>query len=304
MSNMTTTEIEKQDVGEPRGFKFGPKSQNWTKMGYPVQESRLFLYGTATDQAFASDWKAVLYNNKPVGIGSLKYTPIPHEFIIDKVNKMGFKPLKDGRVKGAKYTKAGSRMFYTVINEELTEYISSGGKKDDLKVGAVIHNGLDGSMGIGVNMFTYRFACSNGAIFGSEELGKVAFQHRGQPEKLMQKLEEAINVTVARSRKLIRETYSKLPEIKVTPEIAKETIEIAQIPEVYLPKWMHYDKKYDGVTKTRSKDLVVKSGHNMWELFNDMTHNYWFSNDLNFEYVKYRENQLHKAMVQLVEARG
>ena len=301
---MTTTESQTEEVGEPRGFKFGPKSQNWTKLGYPVEESRLFLYGTGSEQAFASDWKAVLYNNKPVGIGSLKYTPIPHEYIIDKVNQMGFKPLNNGRVKGAKFTQGGSRMFYTVVNEELTEYITSGGKTDDLKVGAVIHNGLDGKMGIGVNMFTYRYACSNGAIFGSEELSKVAFQHRGQPEKLMQKLEEAINATVYKSRQLIRETYSKLPEIQVTPEIATETIKIAEIPEVYLPKWISYDKHYDKATKTRSKDLVVQSGHNMWELFNDMTHNYWFSENLNFEYVKYRENLLHKAMVQLVEARA
>lgn len=294
---------EVQTLGEPRGFKFGPKSTNWTKMGYPVQESRLFLYGTVGDQAFASDWKAVLYKNKPVGIGSLKYTPIPHEYIIKKVNEMGFKPLKNGRVDGAKFTKGGSRMFYTVINEELTEYITSGGKKDDLKVGAVIHNGLDGSMGIGVNMFTYRYACSNGAIYGSEELGKVAFQHRGQPEKLMQKLEDAINTTVHRSRLLIQDVYSKLPEIQVTPEIAKETIEVAEIPEVYLPKWIYYDKKYDKATKIRIKDLVVQGKHNAWELFNDMTHNYWFSDNLNFEYVKYRENQLHKAMVQLVEVK-
>jgi hypothetical protein len=189
-----------------------------------------------------------------------------------------------------KYTKNGYAMRIDLLSErkEAVEV------NDIVQFGVSIRNSIDGSTALGVDGFTYRLACRNGA---TARLQNVTFnaKHVGDVNKLLDAFREALRTALEYCHQLA-ELYRKATRIKVTKDIAEKLVEL-NLPAMYY--------KYTPIRlKVDDKDVEVNviREDTLWNTFNGITYVITHKSRANPIARSRMTHRLHRVMQEIVEA--
>jgi hypothetical protein len=283
-----------------------------------------------------SGYKAVLKQNKsqapfwratvPMGYAFVPEEPIEsiiaglQERILETFPDIKKKQqdFKIERVK--KHYSHGEDTQYWEVHTNLIVKIknSYAGDNDQVKLGFAIRNGYNTDRSLGIDVFTYRLVCSNGAISKGSDLAKNSIRHVGKdPQALVKAFHEALIMAVEEWFNVI-DDYNKMATTQLTPKIAQYIYEQnPKMPRKFFPEYYAIPTDEEIKKRQESKKPVplvtlTNEGKNvtLWENFNDMTYKLWRAQDpslrddkeeqrkkpIAFDRVAWRESQLHKAM--------
>lgn len=135
-------------------------------------------------------------NGKVYGIVSKRYQLVLHEEIVDAVNKI----LKEYEIEPIGATPVvsfdGSKLFYDIILKKINIM------GDQVYLGFRITNSYDRSIGIHINGYGMRIACSNAMIFSNKILGEYAKHLKPIVEFNFKLLKEKIESVISGLKKI------------------------------------------------------------------------------------------------------
>ena len=187
-----TTGLKESEEGRFLTLRVGQISSQWANYGL-LETPLLLSKGGAYEQ---SKYKLILKaeQEKPgselIAILSKEYELFPNEELAKVMERWatdnGFKRNEDSR-----YTYKGSggnAQFLTYLpkDEQKGSYYI-GNRRDEVRLGFCARNSIDGSVGFGLDVFTFRGLCWNGAIVMSAK-GERAFNPYQISEKAEAKL--------------------------------------------------------------------------------------------------------------------
>jgi hypothetical protein len=223
-----------------------------------------------------------------VSIVSKNFAVIPNQLIMQMVADVS-KDLNLSTL-SVKYTKTGYAMRIDLLSErkEAVEV------DDIVQFGVSIRNSIDGSTALGVDGFTYRLACRNGA---TARIPNVTFnaKHVGDVNKLLDAFREALRTALEYCHQLA-ELYRKATRIKVTKEIAERLVEL-RLPMMYY--------KYTPIRlKINDKEIEVDvvREDTLWNTFNGITYVITHKSRANPIARSRMTHRLHRVMQEMVEA--
>lgn len=191
----------------------------------------------------------------------------PHEEVDDhmqeiaKDNPFGLKQHGE-----TKYTRDGRIAHWFFVTDKNIPVPNSHDPDDKVGLGIAVRNGINANVALGIDVFTFRGICSNGAVFKDQTIGSVAIYHVGTFEEMKAKFVAAIETVLAKAEALV-EYYKRAVEVKTTQAIAEKIFKKIDV-EAYLPSYIEVVK--DKANKTREVKLT---NHNatLWQTFNDLT---------------------------------
>jgi hypothetical protein len=223
-----------------------------------------------------------------VSIVSKNFAVIPNQLIMQMVADVS-KDLNLSTL-SVKYTKNGYAMRIDLLSERKQPI-----EVDDIvQFGVSIRNSIDGSTALGVDGFTYRLACRNGA---TARIPNVTFnaKHVGDVNKLLDAFREALRTALEYCHQLA-ELYRKATRIKVTKEIAERLVEL-NLPMMYY--------KYTPIRlKVDDKDIEIDviREDTLWNTFNGITYVITHKSRANPIARSRMTHRLHRVMHEIVEA--
>jgi hypothetical protein len=231
---------------------------------YNIGEADMVLR-TAYTETRLSKVKAVFEKNVDngkinlVSIVSKNFAVIPNQLIMQMVADVS-KDLNLSTL-SVKYTKNGYAMRIDLLSERKQPIEVN----DLVQFGVSIRNSIDGSTALGVDGFTYRLACRNGA---TARLQNVTFnaKHVGDVNKLLDAFREALRTALEYCHQLA-ELYRKATRIKVTKEIAERLVEL-NLPMMYY-KYTPIRLNVDG---REDVEVDVVREDTLWNTFNGITY--------------------------------
>jgi hypothetical protein len=223
-----------------------------------------------------------------VSIVSRNFAVIPNQLIMQMVADVS-KDLNLSTL-SVKYTKNGYAMRIDLLSErkEAVEV------DDIVQFGVSIRNSIDGSTALGVDGFTYRLTCRNGA---TARIPNVTFnaKHVGDVNKLLDAFREALRTALEYCHQLA-ELYRKATRIKVTKEIAERLVEL-RLPMMYY-KYTPIKLKVDG----DDVEVDVVREDTLWNTFNGITYVITHKSRANPIARSRMTHRLHRVMHEIVEA--
>jgi hypothetical protein len=230
-------------------------------------------------------------NNGKVNLVSIvgrNFAVIPNQLIMQMVADVS-KDLNLSTL-SVKYTKNGYAMRIDLLSErkEAVEV------DDIVQFGVSIRNSIDGSTALGVDGFTYRLACRNGA---TARLQNVTFnaKHVGDVNKLLDAFREALRTALEYCHQLA-ELYRKATRIKVTKDIAERLVEL-NLPMMYY-KYTPIRLNVDG----KDIEIDVIREDTLWNTFNGITYVITHKSRANPIARSRMTHRLHRVMQEIVEA--
>lgn len=202
--------------------------------------------------------------------------------------------------------------YREAIKNSYTEKIN--GTEDGVYLGCVVRNGLGTSVALGVDMFTYRPWCSNGAIARGKDLGTFAISHVGSYERIQDAFETGIIQVFERVKDLV-EYYRKATQVKMNQQVVDLIVKQVMPADMYLPPYIEVDEDIRKLRKEKGKDRELTEDQKeyrfaprgreitVWETFNDFTTGFWKSPTLAFHSTSAYESQLHSALVKSIDHR-
>jgi len=169
---------------------------------------------------------------------------------------------------------------YWIIQTNITDEIV---KDDRVKLGFSIRNGYNTGVSLGIDLFTFRLVCSNGAFAKGRDLQKMSFKHVGRdPKALLKTFETALMQAVEEWSEIISD-YKKMAHVKLNEKIANYIYESTRkgwdIADRFFPSY--YDINED--RREKKKPVIALTGKGksvtLWENFNDMTYGLWRAQD-------------------------
>jgi hypothetical protein len=261
---------------------------------YNIGEADMVLR-TAYTETRLSKVKAVFEKNVDngkinlVSIVSKNFAVIPNQLIMQMVADVS-KDLNLSTL-SVKYTKNGYAMRIDLLSERKQPIEVN----DLVQFGVSIRNSIDGSTALGVDGFTYRLSCRNGA---TARLQKVTFnaKHVGDVNKLLDAFREALRTALEYCHQLA-ELYRKATRIKVTKEIAERLVEL-NLPMMYY-KYTPIRLNVDGREEV---EVDVVREDTLWNTFNSMTYVITHKSRANPIARSRMAHRLHRVMQEIVEA--
>jgi hypothetical protein len=230
-------------------------------------------------------------NNGKINLISIvgrNFAVIPNQLILNMVADVS-KDLNLSTL-SVKYTKNGYAMRIDLLSErkEAVEV------NDLVQFGVSIRNSIDGSTALGVDGFTYRLACRNGA---TARIPNVTFnaKHVGDVNKLLDAFREALRTALEYCHQLA-ELYRKATRIKVTKEIAERLVEL-NLPMMYY-KYTPIKLKVDG----KDVEIDVIREDTLWNTFNSITYIITHKSRANPIARSRMTHRLHRILYEIVEA--
>jgi hypothetical protein len=224
-----------------------------------------------------------------VSIVSKNFAVIPNQLIMQMVADVS-KDLNLSTL-SVKYTKNGYAMRIDLLSERKQPI-----EVDDIvQFGVSIRNSIDGSTALGVDGFTYRLACRNGA---TARIPNVTFnaKHVGDVNKLLDAFREALRTALEYCHQLA-ELYRKATRIKVTKEIAERLVEL-NLPMMYY-KYTPIRLNVDGREEV---EIDVIREDTLWNTFNGITYVITHKSRANPITRSRMTHRLHRVMQEIVEA--
>jgi hypothetical protein len=260
---------------------------------YNIGEADMVLR-TAYAETRLSKVKAVFVKNVDngkvnlVSIVGRNFAVIPNQLIMQMVADVS-KDLNLSTL-SVKYTKNGYAMRIDLLSDK-KEAVEV---NDLVQYGVSIRNSIDGSTALGVDGFTYRLACRNGA---TARLQNVTFnaKHVGDVNKLLDAFREALRTALEYCHQLA-ELYRKATRIKVTKEIAEKLVEL-NLPAMYY-KYTPIKLNVDG----RDVEVDVIREDTLWNTFNGITYVITHKSRANPIARSRMTHRLHRILYEIVEA--
>jgi hypothetical protein len=230
-------------------------------------------------------------NNGKVNLVSIvgrNFAVIPNQLIMQMVADVS-KDLNLSTL-SVKYTKNGYAMRIDLLSERKQPIEVN----DLVQFGVSIRNSIDGSTALGVDGFTYRLACRNGA---TARLQNVTFnaKHVGNVDRLLDAFREALRTALEYCHQLA-ELYRKATRIKVTKEIAERLVEL-RLPMMYY-KYTPIRLNVDG----KDVEVDVVREDTLWNTFNGITYVITHKSRANPIARSRMTHRLHRVMQEIVEA--
>jgi hypothetical protein len=205
-----------------------------------------------------------------------------------------------------KVSHSGNTKHWIVQTNVEAEVKGSHVEKDVLKLGFSVRNGYNSGTALGIDLFTMRLWCDNGAFAKGVDLaGWNGVRHIGKDPKKLLKVFETGLMKIVEEWKNLLEVYNKMAGVKLNQKIANYIYEKSQkgawdiserffpdyyvIPEVKAKK---EEKKLKPVIAITAKGQTVT----LWENFNDMTFGLWRAQDETSYKNKKGEDKTRKAM--------
>jgi hypothetical protein len=263
---------------------------------YNIGEADMVLR-TAYAETRLSKVKAVFKNTNDndgnsrinlVSIVGKNFAVIPNQLILNMVADVS-KDLNLSTL-SVRYTKTGYAMRIDLLSERKQPIEVN----DLVQFGVSIRNSIDGSTALGVDGFTYRLACRNGA---TARLQNVTFnaKHVGDVNKLLDAFREALRTALEYCHQLA-ELYRKATRIKVTKDIAEKLVEL-NLPMMYY-KYTPIRLNVDG----KDVEIDVIREDTLWNTFNNITYVITHKSRANPIARSRMTHRLHRVMQEIVEA--
>jgi len=224
-----------------------------------------------------------------VSIVSKNFAVIPNQLIMQMVADVS-KDLNLSTL-SVKYTKNGYAMRIDLLSERKEAV-----EVDDLiQFGVSIRNSIDGTTALGVDGFTYRLRCLNGA---TARIPNVTFnaKHVGDVNKLLDAFREALRTALEYCHQLT-ELYRQATRIKVTKDVAEKLVEL-NLPMMYY-KYTPIRLNVDGREEV---EVDVVREDTLWNTFNGITYVITHKSRANPIARSRMTHRLHRVMQEIVEA--
>ncbi len=232
---------------------------------YNVGEAKLLLK-TATRTTELKKVKAVITNDvgniNLVNIVSRNFAVIPNQLVMDMIADVS-KDLNLSTL-STRYTKNG----YAIRIDLLSDRKEAVEVNDLVQFGVSIRNSIDGTTALGVDMFTYRLACRNGA---TARISDITFnaRHVGNVDRLIKMFREALRSALEHCHSLI-ELYRKATRIKVDKDIATRLVRL-NLPTMYY-YYTPIRVKISNKDEEKVIDVDVVREDTLWNTFNAITY--------------------------------
>ena len=224
-----------------------------------------------------------------VSIVSKNFAVIPNQLILQMVADVS-KDLNLSTL-SVKYTKNGYAMRIDLLSERKQPIEVN----DLVQFGVSIRNSIDGSTALGVDGFTYRLACRNGA---TARIPNVTFnaKHVGDANRLLDAFREALRTALEYCYQLA-ELYRKATRIKVTKDIAERLVEL-NLPMMYY----RYTPIRFNVDGREEVEVDVVREDTLWNTFNSITYVITHKSRANPIARSRMTHRLHRVLHEIVEA--
>lgn len=251
-------------------LSFGKLEEEWSQ--YKLGEALIQVDGTDTK------FKALFHNDKMIAIVKKGYKLLPNEEaakLADQGAKLaGLVPFT--QFSGPWIQRMHNHIIYDCDQTRVhclyanNEPFDVNG--DKMYIGVGIHNSIDGTLGFGCGIFTFRNACGNMVLAGTKSYVQ-AFDQRQTIEYIYRRhtsgleidgtLKNTIVSVMDRSQEIIF-NYKQMAAEQVTKEFI-EKLQRKHIPEKLLPDFL----------KAKTLDLTQATAKTQWDLYNDLTARIW-----------------------------
>jgi len=190
-----------------------------------------------------------------------------------------------------------------LINDDHQVKIKNSYQDNDyIKFGVAIRNSVGGRLAFGVDLFTYRSICNNGAIFGFKDFGSYSLRHFGSNVVDMSRmLFDNLREQLGKASEIIhwydRFAVKKLGDNKVASTNMLKTLS-DHIALKYFPDWIKIVEKDS--KKGQERKIIIphtEVNRTYWELFNEFTASLWHEKELSFDAVRRCTKTLHEVMI-------
>ena len=215
--------------------------------------------------------KEIKGKQRVIGIVGRGYKLLPNSLINEAIVQLsemfGLRMMKQSRyqlIYGGRTVyhtdEKSHRAYWTMVFPERYKI-----GREKVQLGVQIRNSEDGSMGFGVDLFTFRLVCKNGAVVRTGDLEIRAYWKHTKGLKLdLNALKNTIVQIVDRG-KAILDNYRALTALKLNQEIAERLAE--RLPKKYLPEYI----------KAKEDKIELLQPVDLWTCYNDVTRLVWHS---------------------------
>lgn len=268
----------------PSNYKLVLRGQggNTAKVSMPKQRETFRLPEGVQAPATQADLIAIL---------SREYELYPNEELVKVMDRWTaenhYKRYEDARYSFT--SGSGNAVFLTYLprDEEVGSYFV-GDRRDKVRLGFVARNSIDGSVGFGLDVFTFRGICYNGSIVMNETglrawnpyqvsqnaTAKLKHRHTKGLSEVIEHLDTNIEQLQVVGEQVIA-YYQHLATVKLNQVIA-EHLANTMIPEKYFQQTgITFEKEKDKKGKILSEKVVVEQNKDMWTVYNDLTQAIW-----------------------------
>jgi len=270
-------------------ISFGQPDETWVK--YDLIQAPLLFNENQTG------YKAIIRKNRMVSIVRRGYKLLPNEEAVklaDEAAEMaGLVPFHE--FTGDWYVKMAEHVIYdkgqTRVHAlyALNKHYEVNGEKMHLGVG--VHNSIDGTMGFGCGVFTFRHACAN-MVFAGMRGYEQAFDQRKTIEYIYKRhtaglsafkpnLKNVILSVMEKAVKII-ESCNQLAQEKATQELI-ERIKKSRLSKKVLPEYL-----------TAKEPEIEVTDLTQWQLYNDITAAIWHNNKAAMKTKLFQFKTLHQ----------
>jgi hypothetical protein len=189
----------------------------WEKYGY-LQAPLAIKKQNGVFSSRSHKSQVVILNDEFRKILTASYALVPHEFVYDTLDKHVLKNLKDLDLHIEEEYEAhdGDSKYWTLLSNQFYEV-----DKDKIKVGVSIRNGIGTNVSLGLDLYTLREWCTNGAVARGGNMGSFSIAHLGKIEIIAALFERSIRHAFEKIKELI-EYYKKSTLIKLNNEMATQ----------------------------------------------------------------------------------
>lgn len=278
----------------------------WEKIGtivYPLNMQT--KYGKVYDNG---ELKAIMQNNFCTKIVNRKYFVLPNEAIDPVVNEFVDNPVNGLRLMDVKETKHGQNKYWILIDDKHQFKVQNSFEENDtINFGAIIRNSVGGRLAFGVDLFSFRSICMNGAIFGYKGYGSFSVRHFGTNfEKMTDHVFRGLRDQLGHASEMIN-YYNKFASTKLGNNKALIERLANDISLKYLPDDIIV--KLPNKSKGQKREFTIKKAlqdKSLWFLFNELTSKLWslkHETKLSFDMVRQNTMKLHEILVDEVAPR-
>jgi hypothetical protein len=159
---------------------------------------------------------------------------------------------------------------------------------DTVQLGFCVRNSIDTTLGFGIDVFTFRGLCKNGAIFGLKSQVKLTGKHTKLLRSLWESLPTLLERALQKGREVIQ-LYRKMSQIQLNETIA-QALESIKLPHKYT------ETIYENVD-----GALIINPMDVWTAYNKITEGIWHAQSTD-ERSKYLYlTRLHSALMPLIQ---
>lgn len=281
------------EVKKISNIAFGTANLDWSQYGL---EQTPILFGSIPN---ATNYKAIIRNNELVAILGKDYELLPNEEAVKVANKsaaaMGLIPFSE--FEGEWFTRMDDHVIYNDAETKVHALYAINKPyfvgNDKFHVGVGVHNSIDGSMGFGAGVFTFRTACANMVFAGFKGYAQqfdrrknlqFVYKRHTKGLKDVSKNLSAVLLNIMDAAKLIIERYREMERTKINLKLIKR-LKKTKLPKNSLPEWIN--------TK---EELLEVPDITQFKLYNDITELIWHNTKTQIDQKRGHYAQLHKAL--------